>query len=57
MSIFRIIYCIFEGHAYVDVVTTPRQPYQYCLHCGKVKEPVAILKTRPAGRRHDLFSN
>jgi hypothetical protein len=45
MWIFRFTYCFFQGHAFVDVTTTER-PYQYCLHCGKVKEPVAIVKQR-----------
>ncbi len=43
MWIFRFTYCIFRGHAFVDIPKTDR-PYQYCLHCGKVKEPAAIQK-------------
>jgi hypothetical protein len=43
MLIFRYIYCIFQGHAYVDITSTHR-PYKYCLHCGKIQEPVTVLK-------------
>ncbi len=43
MWIFRYTYCLFAGHAYVDITNGPR-PYQYCLHCGKMKEPIAFLK-------------
>jgi hypothetical protein len=45
MWIFRYTYCLFQGHAFIDITQTSR-PYQYCLHCGKIKEPRAILKTR-----------
>lgn len=38
MWIFRYTYCLFKGHAYVDVINIPRHPYKYCLRCGKVKE-------------------
>jgi hypothetical protein len=43
MWIFRYTYCLFQGHAFVDITQT-RRPYQYCLHCGKIKEPAAVLK-------------
>jgi hypothetical protein len=43
MGIFRFIYCLFNGHAYIDIVDD-RRPYQYCLRCGKIEEPVAVLK-------------
>jgi hypothetical protein len=36
------------------VVTTSRRPYQYCLHCGKVKEPLAVLKKHT---RHSVFAS
>jgi hypothetical protein len=36
MWIFRYTYCVIQGHAFVDIVTD-RQPYQYCLHCGKIE--------------------
>lgn len=36
MWILRYTYCIFQGHAFVDIVTD-KKPYQYCLHCGKVE--------------------
>jgi hypothetical protein len=42
MWIFRYTYCLFQGHAFVDI-TTPQKPYKYCLHCGKVQEPSSIL--------------
>jgi hypothetical protein len=45
MWIYRYIYCPFHGHAYIDITPTTR-PYQYCLHCGKIKEPAAVLKNR-----------
>ena len=44
MWIFRFTYCLFQGHAFVDITNTKR-PYQYCLHCGTIKEPVAVEKT------------
>ena len=44
MWIFRFTYCLFQGHAFLDITNTSR-PYQYCLHCGKVKEPPAFLKS------------
>jgi hypothetical protein len=48
MLIFRYIYCIFQGHAFVEITTT-RRPYRYCLHCGKIVEPSSVLKqTRSA---------
>lgn len=43
MWIFRYTYCLFRGHAFVDI-TSAERPYQYCLHCGKVKEPAFVLK-------------
>jgi hypothetical protein len=43
MWIFRFTYCLFQGHAFVDIPSTNR-PYQYCLHCGHVKEPAVLLK-------------
>ncbi len=43
MWIFRFTYCLFQGHAFVDITSTDR-PYKYCLHCGHVKEPIALLK-------------
>lgn len=45
MWIFKFIYCVFNGHNFVDVTATIH-PYQYCLHCDQVKEPVAIEKNR-----------
>jgi hypothetical protein len=45
MWIFRYTYCLLQGHAFVDITQT-RRPYQYCLHCGKIKEPQAFLKNR-----------
>jgi hypothetical protein len=36
MWILRFTYCLFAGHAFIDITNT-KQPYQYCLHCGKVK--------------------
>ncbi len=45
MWIMRFLYCLVEGHALIDV-TTSRRPYQFCLRCGKVKEPVAVLVNR-----------
>jgi hypothetical protein len=43
MWIYRYTYCLWQKHAYVDI-TTSEQPYQYCLRCGKVKEPLYVLK-------------
>ena len=43
MWIYRYTYCLIQQHAYVDITTSDR-PYQYCLRCGKVKEPLAYLK-------------
>jgi hypothetical protein len=43
MFIFRYIYCAFQGHAFVEITST-RQPYKYCLHCGKMQEPTSLLK-------------
>jgi hypothetical protein len=43
MWFYRFIFCLFQGHSYIDITFT-RRPYKYCLHCGKIKEPVAILK-------------
>jgi hypothetical protein len=43
MWIFRFTYCLFQGHAFVDINNT-HKAYQYCLHCGKVQEPEAFLK-------------
>jgi len=53
MWIFRFTYCLFQGHAFVDVSSTDR-PYQCCLHCGQVKEPIAFLKrhTSPSTSEH-----
>jgi len=42
MWIFRYIYCLINGHAYVDI-NSSKVPYQYCLRCGKVKEPIAVV--------------
>jgi len=42
MRIISWIYCLFEGHAFIDVTATER-PYQFCLRCGKIKEPTAVL--------------
>ncbi len=39
MWILRYVYCIFQGHAFVDIVTDHR-PYQYCLHCGKISDRI-----------------
>jgi hypothetical protein len=44
--ILRFTYCLLQGHAYIDVTATP-QPYRYCLHCGKVEEPL----TAPVNHR------
>jgi len=52
MWIFRYTYCLFQGHAFVDIKTS-RDPYRYCLHCGKIIEPAAILKDR----RHAFNQN
>jgi hypothetical protein len=41
MWILRFFYCLFEGHAFVDI-TTAERPYQFCLRCGKIKEPTAV---------------
>jgi len=43
MWIHRYLYCIFQGHSYIDITTT-RNPYQYCLHCGKIREPVFVAR-------------
>jgi|WetSurMetagenome_2_1015567.scaffolds.fasta_scaffold1106728_1 hypothetical protein len=54
MSLIRYCYCMLQGHAYIDI-TQSRRPYQYCLRCGKIKEPLAILKNRelhPCEDRH-----
>jgi hypothetical protein len=45
MWILRFIYCLLQGHAFIDVTTT-NQPYRYCLHCGKVREPVILAADR-----------
>jgi|WetSurMetagenome_2_1015567.scaffolds.fasta_scaffold450406_2 hypothetical protein len=45
MWILRSIFCLFQGHTYIDITPTAR-PYQYCLHCGKIKEPMAVVKNR-----------
>ena len=45
MWIFRYTWCLFRGHAFVDITST-MHPYRYCLHCGKVKEPAVILRSR-----------
>jgi hypothetical protein len=55
MWIFRFTYCLIQGHAFVDIPSSDR-PYQYCLHCGKMKEPIAILKRHTPGENH-LFNN
>jgi hypothetical protein len=36
---------MFQGHAYIDITTT-RTPYQYCLHCGKIREPGFVIRNR-----------
>ncbi len=43
MFIIRFLYCLIEGHAFVDTTATER-PYQFCLRCGKIQEPSAYLK-------------
>ena len=43
MWIFRYTYCLLQGHAFVEITSTNR-PYKYCLHCGKMEEPVAVYK-------------
>jgi hypothetical protein len=43
MWIIRTIECWLHGHSYIDV-TTETRPYRYCLHCGKIEEPAAVLK-------------
>ena len=43
MWIFRFTYCLFRGHSFIDI-TSSRKPYKYCLHCGKIQEPIAILR-------------
>ncbi len=45
MWILSIIYCFIHGHAFLDI-TTDKRPYQYCIRCGKVKEPVAVENQR-----------
>jgi hypothetical protein len=45
MWIISHIFCLFEGHAFIDITHTTK-PYQYCLRCGKIKEPGFILKPR-----------
>jgi len=44
MWILRFLYCCIEGHAFVDITSSSR-PYRWCLRCGKIKEPVACLKS------------
>ena len=46
MWIYRFTYCLFQGHSFVDITSSAR-PYQYCLRCGKVKEPSAFWKPIP----------
>jgi hypothetical protein len=49
MWIFRYTYCLFNGHAYIDITSTQRS-YRYCLHCGDIKEPTAQgIKVTGAG--------
>jgi hypothetical protein len=43
--IFKYAGCLIQGHEYIDL-TGGRYPYQYCLHCGKIKEPLAVVKNR-----------
>jgi hypothetical protein len=43
MWIFRFAYCLLWKHAFINI-TSSRRPYQFCMRCGYVKEPVAILK-------------
>lgn len=45
MWIHRYLYCMFQGHAFIDI-TTNRNPYQYCLHCGKIREPAFVIRNR-----------
>ena len=45
MWIYRFTYCLFQGHAFVDITAT-RHPYRYCLHCGKMLEPGHVEKAR-----------
>lgn len=42
MWILKIIQCFLQGHIYKDINKAGRR-YKYCLRCGKVKEPTAIL--------------
>jgi hypothetical protein len=46
MWIYRFTYCLFQGHSFIDITSSIR-PYQYCLRCGKVKEPSAYLRAVP----------
>jgi hypothetical protein len=43
MWIYRFVYFLFQGHAYIDINSIQR-PYRYCLHCGEIMEPAAVLK-------------
>jgi hypothetical protein len=52
MWIFRFMYCIFQGHAFIDI-TNSVHPYQYCMHCGKVKEPSSYGRAVPVHVRAD----
>jgi hypothetical protein len=53
MWIFRYTYCLILGHGYMDVVTNDRHSYQYCLHCGKIKEPSSIIKNHSIHSVHE----
>jgi len=44
MWIIKTIECRLHGHSYIDV-NAENRPYHYCLHCGKIEEPAAVLKT------------
>jgi hypothetical protein len=46
MWINRFIFCIWQGHSYIDITSATR-PYQYCLRCGNIKEPSAYWRPAP----------
>lgn len=43
MWIIKSFECRLHGHSFIDV-TANNRPYHYCLHCGGVEEPLAVLK-------------
>jgi hypothetical protein len=47
MWIFRFTYCLFNGHSFIEI-TKLQGNYHYCLHCGKTKEPLTVLKNEVA---------